>query len=57
MQPLTLLNPIRHFSFITRGVLIKGSGLDTLWPNFLALALFTVVLMWLSVWRFRKQLG
>jgi ABC-2 type transport system permease protein len=57
MQPLTLFNPIRHFSVITRGVLIKGSGIDALWSNFLALALFTVVLMWLSVWRFRKQLG
>jgi ABC-2 type transport system permease protein len=57
MQPLTLFNPIRHFSVITRGVLIKGSGLETLWPNFLALALFTAVLLWLSVWRFRKQLG
>jgi ABC-2 type transport system permease protein len=57
MQPITLLNPIRHFSVITRGVLIKGSGIETLWPNFLVLALFTVVLLSLSVWRFRKQLG
>ena len=57
MQPLTLVNPIRHFSLIARGVLIKGSGLETVWPNFLALALLTVVLLWLSIWRFRKQLG
>jgi ABC-2 type transport system permease protein len=57
MQPLTLANPIRHFSVITRGVLLKGSGIDTLWPNFLVLALLTAVLLSLSVWRFRKQLG
>jgi ABC-2 type transport system permease protein len=57
MQPLTLLNPIRHFSVITRGVLLKGSGIDVLWPNFLVLALLTAVLLSLSVWRFRKQLG
>ena len=57
LQPVTLLNPIRHFGIITRGVLIKGSGLDTLWPNFLALIAFTVVLVSLSVSRFRKQLG
>jgi ABC-2 type transport system permease protein len=57
MQPLTLVNPLTHFSIITRAVLLKGSGLDTLWPNFLALILFTVVMLSFSVWRFRKQLG
>lgn len=57
MQPLTVLNPIRHFGIITRAVLLKGSGLDTLWPNVLVLIAFTVVLLSLSVWRFRKQLG
>ena len=57
MQPLTLLNPIRHFGLITRGALLKGSGIETLWPNFLALTLFTLILLSLSVWRFRKQLG
>ncbi len=57
MQPLTILNPIRHFGVISRGVLLKGSGIDTLWPNLLALLAFTVVLLSLSVWRFRKQLG
>ncbi|MDQ2898477.1 MAG: ABC transporter permease [Acidobacteriota bacterium] len=57
MQPLTLLNPIRHFGLITRGALLKGSGIESLWPNLLALILFTIVLLSLSVWRFRKQLG
>ena len=57
MQPLTLANPIRHFGIIARGALLKGSGLDALWPNLLALALFTFTLLALSVWRFRKQLG
>jgi ABC-2 type transport system permease protein len=57
MQPLTVLNPIRHFGIITRSVLLKGSGLDAVWPNMLALVAFTAVLLSLSVWRFRKQLG
>jgi len=57
MQPLTRFNPIFHFGVIARAVMLKGSGFDTLWPNFLALALFTFVLVSLSVWRFRKQLG
>jgi ABC-2 type transport system permease protein len=57
LQPLTVLNPIRHFSQISRAALLKGSGLSEVWPNLLALTLFTLVLLSLSVWRFRKQLG
>jgi ABC-2 type transport system permease protein len=57
LQPFTVVNPIRHFGVITRGVMVKGSGLLELWPNFLALIAFAFVLVSLSVWRFRKQLG
>jgi len=57
MQPLTLLNPIRHFGVITRSTLLKGAGVHELWPNLLALTLFTFILLAFSVWRFRKQLG
>jgi ABC-2 type transport system permease protein len=37
--------------------MLKGSGFETLWPNFLALSIITVVLVSLSVWRFRNQLS
>jgi ABC-2 type transport system permease protein len=57
MQPLTKFNPIYHFGVIARASMLKGSGIETLWPDFLALLAFTVVLVSLSVWRFRKQLG
>jgi len=56
IQQLTWLNPIRHFGIITRAVLLKGSGIESLWPNLLALTVFTLVLLSLSVWRFRNQL-
>jgi ABC-2 type transport system permease protein len=56
LQPLTVFNPIHHFATIVRGSMLKGSGIDTLWPNFLGLFLFTLALFSLSVWRFRKQL-
>ena len=56
LQPLTVLNPIHHFATIVRGSMLKGTGLETLWPNVLGLLVFTVVLVALSVWRFRKQL-
>jgi ABC-2 type transport system permease protein len=57
LQPLAQLNPIQHFGVIARGAMLKGSGIDTLWPNFLALTAFTVALVSLSIWRFRKQLS
>jgi len=57
LQPLTIINPIHHFGVIARGSMLKGGGLETLWPNFLALSIITLVLLSLSVWRFRKQLS
>ena len=57
LQPLTVLNPVHHFATIVRGSTLKGAGIADVWPNFLALLIFTVVLVALSVWRFRKQLA
>lgn len=57
LQPVTVFNPIHHFATIVRGSTLKGSGFLDVWPNFLALFLFTAVLVALSVWRFRKQLS
>jgi ABC-2 type transport system permease protein len=57
LQPLTVPNPIHHFAVVVRASMMKGSGIGTLWPNFLALFLFTFALVALSVWRFRKQLS
>lgn len=57
LQPLVRVNPIRHFSVIARSSMIKGSGIGTLWPDFLILATFTLIMVSASVWRFRKQLS
>jgi len=57
LQPVAQFNPIQHFGMISRGAMLKGSGMATLWPNFLALLAFTLILVAFSVWRFRKQLS
>jgi ABC-2 type transport system permease protein len=57
LQRLTIFNPIYHYVIIARATLLKGSGFWELWPHFLALLIFTVALVSLSVWRFRKQLS
>lgn len=57
MQPVTYINPVRHFATIARGVMRKGAGAETLYPNILALLGFAILLIAVSAWRFRKQLG
>ena len=57
VQPLAHLNPIAHFAIIARSVLVKGAGLDVVYPNLLALAAFSIVLVGISAWRFRGQLS
>lgn len=57
LQPLTWLNPIRHFASIARGVMLKGVGAEYLYVYLLSLTGFAVALIAISAWRFRKQLG
>jgi ABC-2 type transport system permease protein len=57
VQPWTVLNPIAHFAITARSVLVKGAGLDVVYPHVLALIAFAVVLVGISAWRFRRQLG
>ncbi|MBS3027565.1 MAG: ABC transporter permease [Dolichospermum sp. DET50] len=56
-QMLSLLNPLRHYITIVRGILLKGVGLDVLWIHVLALLGFAVVLLSISVSKFRNQLS
>ena len=57
LQPITWINPVRHFAMISRGILLKGVGFQELWVNFVVLGLIAVTLVGVSVWQFRKQLS
>ena len=56
MQMITYVDPLRYFLVILRGTFLKGVGLDVLWPQMLALAVLTSVLLLVSVARFRKSI-
>ncbi len=56
-QVVSLLNPLRHYIAIVRGMLLKGVGLEALWPHALALGVMAVGLMAFSASRFRSQLS
>lgn len=53
-QWFTYLNPVRHFIEIVRNLFLKGSGLETLWKSYLALAIIGCSLISFSVNRFHK---
>jgi ABC-2 type transport system permease protein len=57
LQPITAINPVKHFAIISRGILLKGTGVDVLYPELLALAAIAFVMVSVSAWQFRKQLG
>jgi ABC-2 type transport system permease protein len=56
VQYFTYLNPMRYFLEVVRGVFLKGSGVDVLWPQLAALAVMGAIVLTLAVNRFHKQL-
>jgi ABC-2 type transport system permease protein len=48
--------PLRYYLVAVRGIFLKGSGLDILWPQFLGLLALGAAFIGVSVARFRKQL-
>jgi ABC-2 type transport system permease protein len=57
LQPVTAINPIKHFAIVTRGIMLKGSDVHVLYPQLLALATIALAMVSISSWRFRKQLA
>lgn len=55
-QQLTLLNPLRHFLQIVRGIFLKGEGIVDLWRQFATISVMAVVVLWLSTRRFKRRL-
>ena len=51
-----LLLPLTHFLQIMRGIVLKGVGLESLWPQALALVGFSTAFIAFSTLRFNKQL-
>ncbi len=56
VQFISYFNPIRYFITIVRGLFLKGTGVDVLWPQMLALLAYGVVILTVSALRFRKTL-
>jgi len=48
--------PVRYYANVLRGIFLKGSGLDVLWPEALALLGIGLTVLTLASLRFRKSL-
>jgi drug efflux transport system permease protein len=55
-QYLAHVIPLTYFLRIVRGIVLKGIGIEFLWPSLLPLVAFGAVVFTLAVVRFRKQL-
>ena len=56
IQWVTLLNPMKYFLIIIRGIFLKGVGLRILWPQLCILALMGSFVIAMATRRFRKQM-
>jgi ABC-2 type transport system permease protein len=56
IQYLTYLMPIRYFAIIVRGILLRGIGIEILWPQVIALITLGILSLALSINRLRGRM-
>jgi ABC-2 type transport system permease protein len=54
IQWITVLNPLKYFITVVRGIFLKGIGLNILWPSMAALAVMGVFTLWQASRFFKK---
>jgi len=57
LQVISLAVPARYFIAATRGIFLKGVGLDVLWGQALGMLLFALAGLGLAVHAFRKEIA
>ncbi len=57
IQTIMLAAPNTHFIMLSQSILFRGAGIETVWPQFVALGAIGSVLFALALRRFRKFLG
>ncbi len=56
LQGVTFLVPARYFVTVTRGIFLKGVGLEVLWPQALLMLAYAVIGLALATKVFKKEL-
>jgi drug efflux transport system permease protein len=56
LQWISQAVPARYYVSFTRGVFLKGNGLDVLWPAILGLSFYAMLTVAFSIKNFKKEL-
>lgn len=57
LQWLSFLSPMRHYLSLSLGIFLKGLAMDVVWPHALTLTVFTILVLWIGLRRFRHSLA
>ncbi len=57
LQWVGALMPLTYFLTVVRAVIVKGVGIEFVWPQILALAVLGIVVFTFAVFRFQKKIG
>ncbi|MCA9904608.1 MAG: ABC transporter permease [Anaerolineae bacterium] len=55
MQAISNIFAIRHWLTIVRGIMLKGVGLDVLWPSLAAIVIIGAVILSVTFWAYRRS--
>ncbi len=56
LQAVSYAIPLRYYLIIVRGIILKGTGLEAIRPEVIALIIFAAVILTAAATRFRKRL-
>ncbi|MCA9617511.1 MAG: ABC transporter permease [Myxococcales bacterium] len=56
MQTMTLINPLRHYAEVLRGVILRGARLQELVPQLTILGVMAITVVTLSTYRFSRSM-
>ena len=56
MQAVSNIFAIRHWLTIVRGIMLKGVGLEVLWPSLAAILVIGAVILSITFWAYRRSL-
>jgi ABC-2 type transport system permease protein len=57
LRALSRVVPARYLVEALRGLLLRGAGIEVLWPDLLALAIFAAAVLTLAAARFRRRIA
>ena len=55
VRHLMFISPLYYYMDASYGILLKGAGLDVLWPSVLGIVVLGSIFGGFGLWRFRRQ--